>query len=338
VLDFYWLAADFLEKNQLHDCTEWKERLSKGESFFLAFQGKGGSQPPIGDSDDGHAVGPGAAPLRGKAEIPADALTTFPDSGYTIVRGSGGLVLIFDHGPLGMPPLYNHGHADALSITLSSDDKPILVDPGTYRYNGVPEWRRYFKGTRAHNTVTIDGKDQAVQETGFIWSKPYRASLQKVKGGNGWVLLQGSHDGYRRLRGAVIHERSLFIENDSRILIKDSFKGRGIHEFELNFHLHPDAVVEESHGWANVNMAGVAAFIRIVEGGSLEVIRGREEPILGWYSPAYGLKVRSPVLSCRVRKEIGEALFVSVISLNDTCDVIGLKRRFLQIEQQAFHS
>ena len=68
----------------------------------------------------------------------------------------------------GMPPLYNHGHADALSITLSVGGKETLVDPGTYRYNGEPEFRKYFKGTRAHNTVTIDGLDQAVQETGLF--------------------------------------------------------------------------------------------------------------------------------------------------------------------------
>ena len=60
-----------------------------------------------------------------------------------------------------MAPLYNHGHADALSVTLSLGETPFLIDPGTYRYNGVPDWRRYFKGTRAHNTICIDEQDQA---------------------------------------------------------------------------------------------------------------------------------------------------------------------------------
>ena len=97
--------------------------------------------PSIGDSDDGHAIAPGAAPCGGRRKSPAAPVATFPESGYTVVRGPDELVLTFDHGPLGMPPLYNHGHADALSITLSLNGKPILVDPGTYRYNGVPEWR-----------------------------------------------------------------------------------------------------------------------------------------------------------------------------------------------------
>ena len=88
-------------------------------------------------------------PINGEVNV-------FKDSGYTIIKIINNFTFTFDHGPLGMAPLYNHGHADALSITLSKDDRPILIDPGTYRYNGVPEWRRYFKGTRAHNTVTID--------------------------------------------------------------------------------------------------------------------------------------------------------------------------------------
>jgi hypothetical protein len=201
----------------------------------------------------------------------------------------------------------------------------------------VPEWRKYFKGTRAHNTVTVDGQDQAVQETGFIWSKPYSTRLDILKKGSGWNLLRASHDGYKRLNGGVIHERSMFIENDSRILIKDSFNGKDFHDFEINFHLHRDAVVEEADGWNKVIIAGVTAFIRLVDGDRFEVIRGQENPIHGWYSPAYGVKFPSPVLSCRVRKETGEALFVSVISLNDTCDASELKRRFLQNEQQAFH-
>jgi hypothetical protein len=338
VLDLYTLAIDFLEKNKLFDCGSLMERVLSGERFLRAFEGPSGELPSIGDSDDGHAVAPGAAPERGKAEAAEGAVTTFPETGCTVVRDEDGLVLTFDHGPLGMPPLYNHGHADALAITLSFNGKPIFVDPGTYRYNGVPEWRHYFKGTRAHNTVTVDGQDQAVQETGFIWSRPYTARLLSRKSGNGWVLLHGSHDGYKRLSNAVIHERIVFLESGTGLLVKDSFRGQGFHDFELNFHLHPDAVLEEADGWITTDAAGRKACIRLAVGGRFEVIRGREEPIHGWYSPAYGIKLPSPVLSCRSRKQTEEAGFVTVLSLGGPCDVNELKNRFRQIEQQTLSS
>ncbi len=338
VLDLYWLVIGFLEANKLFDCVGLRERIVMGERFLIAIEGPGGELLPIGDSDDGHAVAPGAAPVRVAAQPPENPVTTFPDTGCTLVRGAGGLVLTFDHGPLGMAPLFNHGHADALSVTLSCAGKPILVDPGTYRYNGVPVWRRYFKSTRAHNTVTVDGEDQAVQETGFIWSRPYNSRLLHLKSGAGWVIMRGSHDGYRRLSSPLIHERTVFIEGDYKIVVQDRFHGSGHHDFEINFHLHPEVVVEAADGWFKVEAAGARAFIRLAEGGTLSVIKGLENPIHGWHSPAYGLKQPSPVLSCRVHRAAEGAGFMTFISLDTPCSIDELKNGYRRIEQQAFYS
>ncbi len=339
VLDLYWLAKNFLERNNLRECSHWTARLEMGESFLAAFQIDGGSFPSIGDSDDGHAIGPGVTPIRCKAKPCQDTITTFVESGYTVVKQGQGFSLIFDHGPLGMPPLYNHGHADALSVTLSFKGKPVLVDPGTFRYNGVPEWRRYFKSTRAHNTVTVDGQDQAVQETGFIWSKPYKATLEKAVSGDKWVFLRACHDGYTRLKGPVIHERTVFIEDQGLILIRDTFKGKGVHDFELNFHLHPETkVVRYRDGWLDADMDGVKAFVLLLEGGEFKVVRGQEQPIRGSYSPAYGVKVESPVLSASIRGRAEDSCFVTVVALNSPCDTDALKERFLSVERQTENS
>ena len=53
VLDLYWLAADFLERNELHACAGWKPRLLLGEAFLEACEIAPGVLPAIGDSDDG---------------------------------------------------------------------------------------------------------------------------------------------------------------------------------------------------------------------------------------------------------------------------------------------
>jgi hypothetical protein len=338
VLDLYTLVISFLEASQLFDCESLKQRVLAGERFLRAFEGSDGELPPIGDADGGHAFSPFSHPVRFSADPPLEKARTFAESGYTTIRGEGGMVLTFDHGPLGMAPLFNHGHADALSVTLMHDWKPILVDPGTYRYNGVPDWRRYFKGTRAHNTVTVDGQDQAVQATGFIWTKPYRASLSRIEKGDAWVLLTAWHDGYRRLSESVTHERTLFLHEESKLLIKDNFKGKGYHDFELNYHLHPEAVVDSHDGWFIVQVAGVKAFFKIIENGSTEIVTGSENPIHGWYSPAYGIKISAPVLSCRTRKQTDEAGFTTVVSLGGPCDVNELINRFRQIEQQTANS
>jgi len=44
---------------------------------------------------------------------------------------------------------------------------------------------------------------------------------------------------------------------------------------------------------------------------------GQEEPPFGWFSPAYGIKVKSGVLSCRKRGPSAETSFLTAISLGE---------------------
>ena len=77
--------------------------------------------------------------------------------------------LIVDAGPLGYTNIAAHGHADALSFTLSIAGLEFLVDPGTYAYHTQKKWRDYFRGTSAHNTVRVDKQDQSVGGGNFMW-------------------------------------------------------------------------------------------------------------------------------------------------------------------------
>jgi uncharacterized heparinase superfamily protein len=244
---------------------------------------------------------------------------TFPHAGYTVIRSTPGLIFTFDHGPLGLAPLYNHGHADALSVTLEINNKALLVDPGTYRYNGRPELRQYFKGTRAHNTVTVDGMDQAVQETGFIWSHPYHAALNRFEERNEGLILEGCQDGYRRLPNPVEHHRTVFFFPGTQVLIRDTFAGTGTHDFELNFHLHPEAKAHVHRDRWLIKHDREEIYLGIYQ-NSFAMITGQEDPPLGWYSPAYGSIMKSSVLSCRQKGEVEQVTFLTLISLGTLLD------------------
>jgi len=326
VLDLYWLTIDFIESNHLFDCSAWKPRLLAGEEFFHTFLDASGKPPSIGDSDDGHAIAPGISPKLGTHVCNGETNVTFPNSGYTVIRKSNRFLLTFDHGPLGMAPLYNHGHADALSITLSVNGEKLLIDPGTYRYNGVPEWRRYFKGTRAHNTVTIDGQDQAIQETGFIWSHPYTAKLVRKNQTEGGLELEAWHDGYARLKHPVIHTRRLQYDDDVTIIIKDSFVGKGVHEFELNFHFHPDCRVLSENGVWTIQNKNASIYLTLLSPGSFQEVSGKTDPIQGWYSPAYNLKQECSVLQVKQTGTPEQIVFITAIGIDQQFNIEQLKK------------
>ncbi len=322
VLDLYWLAVGFLEENHFHDCSIIVDRLKAGEKFLEAFTAGPEQLPSIGDSDDGSAVAPGLSPLRA---VPGDSVAmrrepcpmiTFPRSGYTMIDMPPDGRIIFDHGALGMPPLFNHGHADALSIVLFRAGKPFLADPGTYGYNGDERLRAYFRGTRAHNTVTVDHEDQAVQVTRFIWDRPYRADGFRREVVREGTIISAAHNGYSRLAAPIRHKRSLLLADGGGCVVRDTFQGLGMHHLEINYHLHPDVRVagHREDDWYVLDNGGISVFLRVLE-LDLQAVRGQEAPLLGWFSPRYGILEETTVLHGRTNGLPEKTRFTTLISL-----------------------
>ncbi len=81
----------------------------------------------------------------------------------------GNRALILDAGKIGVDYQPAHGHCDCLSFELSIDGTPLFVNSGTYEYQG--DLRKYFRTTRAHNTVEINGHEQSQCWGGFRVSK-----------------------------------------------------------------------------------------------------------------------------------------------------------------------
>ena len=84
--------------------------------------------------------------------------TQFPDAGYYIFQ-RGKWKMIVDAGQPGPAYIPGHAHCDALSFELYRDGKPAAVNCGTYAYQ--TGMRDFFRGTSAHNTVKINGREQS---------------------------------------------------------------------------------------------------------------------------------------------------------------------------------
>jgi hypothetical protein len=68
------------------------------------------------------------------------------------------LSVTFDVGPIGPDVQPGHAHSDTLSVLVTVDGIPVLIDSGVYTYEAGPD-RDYFRSAWAHNGPIIDGND-----------------------------------------------------------------------------------------------------------------------------------------------------------------------------------
>lgn len=146
--------------------------------------------------------------------------------------------IIFDVGNIGLNNNPGHGHADLLSIVLGYNNLPIFIDPGTYQYKNSEE-SLALKKSNFHNTVSIDGEDQAKLWGFFRWA--YLPTKIKAKFSENY--LEGEYYGYKHL-GGVFHKRSITSEVN-KIRIKDSLNGNLGQNIKITFILHPGITIEQ---------------------------------------------------------------------------------------------
>jgi hypothetical protein len=131
------------------------------------------------------------------------------------------------------PWLAGHSHADALSIVLRSGDQEILIDPGTYTYVGEAEWRNWFRGTSAHNTIRVDRLDQATAAGPFQWTHLPEVTVLDWKTNASRDFLEAEC----RFHGFT-HRRRVEFQKPRTFVIDDEILGpAGEHYVEQFWHL-----------------------------------------------------------------------------------------------------
>jgi len=321
VLRSYLGARENVRRFGLSFPPDYDERLERACEFAMHCHRPDGGIPTLSDSDAGSysdllQVAASqlsrldflyAATAGAKGVPPKKRYVSFPDAGYYIERSGWGEgetpfnqegFLIFDCGALGDG---GHGHYDMLNVEIGSGGKSLIIDPGRYTYSEhPPNLRHWFKGTAAHNTVCVDGLDQV----GYRRGKP-KKPLPQAR-----LIERWSAPGFDFLCGTaqspcyeVIHTRRIFYIADEYWIICDSLAGKRPHQFDLRFHLSPDA-------WERVHIAG-----RTVRAPRLALVfsdgsRLQTEP--GWFASLYGVKIDAPVISAII-EGTSSAEFVTVV-------------------------
>jgi hypothetical protein len=202
------------------------------------------------------------------AEIapPSHASRLFAGAGMAVMAAGDRNILI-DAGPFGAFGS-GHSHADTLSIVVRDGDREILIDPGTYTYVGDEQWRSWFRGTGAHNTIRIGGRDQATPAGPFRWTDQPQARV------NAWESTPDHDyvDAECSYRGFTHRRQVRFLKPGALHVIDEVSGPAGEHEIEQFWHLASP------------------------EAERCLTLDGEPQRLEGWRSDAFGEKHPLPVL------------------------------------------
>lgn len=201
------------------------------------------------------------------------------------------------------------GHADQLHLDLWWRGHNIAMDAGSYLYNAASPWDNALASTRVHNTLTIEGRDQMTRAGRFLWLDWAQAKVLATRNDKRGrlVLASAEHDGYQRL--GLVHRRDVTVEGPRWIVTDHVLPNREKRQPVMaslqwllpdwEWHLEGSTLrLESPHGRVELNIetsGDERADHSLIRAG--ESIHGpaKADPVLGWFSPTYGVK--EPALS-----------------------------------------
>ena len=216
-------------------------------------------------------------------------------------------------------------HADQLHVDLWWHGLNVAQDAGTYLYNADPPWDNGLTSALVHNTVTVNHRDQFTRAGRFLYLDWFNAFLHGNLAVDPTVLqrLQGRHWGY--WRQGVRHERTVTAYADGHWQVLDELlplrlpwakrpiifrlqwllpdwewqTGSGETGFELR--------MKTPHGWMTLSLSDRKNIdhdesgVTIVRAGKLVFGSGPVDPIRGWVSPTYAVKIPALSLAMETR-------------------------------------
>ncbi len=212
----------------------------------------------------------------------------FEESGYYI-HNPDDVYLVIDGGPIGPDYLPAHAHADIFSYELSVDGVLFIVDTGVYEYE-AGDMRNYVRSTRAHNTVCVDGRDQAECWDSFRVARRYTPHGVSFTQQTDHSRFKGCFNGYAQLIGdQIAHQRCIEADqNEQRITVEDGVTGEGTHTVESRIQLHPEVRVQQERNGIVLERSGRTLHISMGD----STVRFEN----GWYCPEFGLQESNTVI------------------------------------------
>ncbi len=261
---------------------------------------------------------PNPSPERRGGRLPSpngrrvgDEGDSFPQGGTYILRNKNSSAILRCTDFTSRP-----SHADQLHTDLWIGSHNIAIDAGTYLYSGAAVWRNGLARTSAHNTVTVDGKDQMTMVSRFTWTNWAKGKVLK----QAEDLWQGEHDGYKPVR----HKRTVMALEGDRWLVIDDLEANEPHHYTLHWLLNDVPFAQNKN---SLHLSYEASTYKIETGlmkgeGKFSILRADSKSTSGWRSRYYGQK--EPAISILLETHQPKARFYTFFGYEaDSIEVSG---------------
>jgi len=251
---------------------EWADRYDRNDFLFMASNGQQGTPP----------------------DSTAFAL---PQSGLYSMRSSWAkeaVCLVLKCGPDGG----GHCQPDNGTFELSAGGRTLMPDGGSYIYSGDPENRAWFRQTKVHQTLTLNGENSKYAPRLLLW-----------KPGSDDDLLVVENKSYQDLT----HRRAVFFFGKRYFILVDDAIGEAAGDIDLHFQLAPGGSLFDGTKRTVTSDFSGGWNIKIQALGPEQVEMAKEE---GQVSFLYTKKEPRPAFRYRIKKSAGvsSVRFVTLVA------------------------
>jgi asparagine synthase (glutamine-hydrolysing) len=285
-------------------CCDFSDFRPTLQALSLATRGERLYEPGPWDEEAAWLLGPERldAPRRAGAR----RSVSFAASGYHVLRGRAeGSFACFRCGPTRQ----RFAQIDMLHLDVWWRGQNVLVDGGSYLYNGPPRWHDYFLRTASHNTLSVDGRDQMLHLRRFKVVHWTRARALEFSDRGPFAACSGEHYGYGDPPAGPVHRRSVLFVKDDLWVVCDRVGGEGVHEARVHWLCgpFPGAPDPEGAGYRLETPEGPFWIeLRDAQGLPLplDAASGGDDPPRGWSSRCFSEKVAVPSLAATLRARL----------------------------------
>lgn len=203
-----------------------------------------------------------------------------------------------------------HKHADDLSFILTIGNTDFFVDSGKYNYKEQDAFRKYFRSSLAHNSITVNRKTY---------------ELQSNQSGKSKILCYGIYEDFSYLiaqhelyPGVKIERTLIYFKKSSSVLLHDQIKSSQLRTYSQIYNIGKDVIVEPiTKKKIKLTSAIDNKSIELIQVNHVTEFKnfyGETAPIAGWQSSAFNDKY--PIHQLQFSNKGKEMEYKTIINLN----------------------